>query len=108
MTEQIQLIHPEHLSQDSADELITAHYALARRVVRGFKRNHRTSLEEPELLNCALLGLIDAVNRFDPQKGDNFSSYARIRIRGALLDRVRQEDPLSRSRRSFVKRLEGT
>lgn len=105
-TQQTQLVSPLFLNSVDAQKLIEDHLDLVKRVVKGFIRNHRTPLEELELTNAALLGLIDAINRFDPKRGDQFSSYARIRIRGALLDRVRQEDPLTRSRRNFAKQLE--
>jgi RNA polymerase sigma factor for flagellar operon FliA len=103
---QDQLIKPLFIKSSDAQKLIDSHLDLVKRVVRGFLRNHSTPLEEIELTNAALLGLVDAINRFDPKLGDHFSSYARIRIRGALLDRVRQEDPLTRSRRNFVRQLD--
>jgi len=101
-----QLINPLFIKSSEVQSLIDSHLSLVKRVVRGFLRNHSTPLEEIELTNAALLGLVDAINRFDPRVGDHFSSYARIRIRGALLDRVRQEDPLTRSRRNFVRQLD--
>lgn len=104
--QQEQLVHPQHLSSAEAQKLIESHLPLVRRVVKGFLRNHRTPLEELELTNAGLLGLVDAINRYDPKRGDQFTSYARIRIRGALLDRVRQEDPLTRSRRNFARQME--
>ena len=105
-TQQVQLMSPQFLNNTDAQRLMEDNLELVKRVVKGFIRNHRTPLEELELTNAALLGLVDAINRFDPKRGDQFSAYARIRIRGALLDRVRQEDPLTRSRRNFAKQLE--
>lgn len=103
---QDQLINPLFINSSDAQKLIESHMSLVKRVVRGFLKNHSTPIDEIELTNAALLGLVDAINRFDPKLGDHFSSYARIRIRGALLDRVRQEDPLTRSRRNFARQLE--
>jgi RNA polymerase sigma factor for flagellar operon FliA len=105
-SQQEQLIHPQFIKSSEAQNLIELHLTLVKRVVRGFVRNHKTDLDELELTNAALLGLVDAINRYDPKRGEHFSSYARIRIRGALLDRVRQDDPLSRSRRNFVRQLD--
>jgi RNA polymerase sigma factor for flagellar operon FliA len=53
----------------------------------------------PDLIGEGSLGLIDAVNRFDPDRGIPFGVYARRRIRGAILDRLRAADPLPRSAR---------
>jgi len=45
-----------------------------------------------DLVQAGILGLIDSVDRFDPQKNVQFLSYARFRIRGAILDSLRQMD----------------
>ncbi len=104
---QNELLSPSHIDRNKATELVEQHIILARRVVNSFlKANPDNIIDPTELLNAAMLGLISAINRFDPDKGDNFESYARIRIRGALLDRVREEDNLSRGKRSFQIALE--
>lgn len=105
-TQQAQLMSPQFLTSSDAQKLMEDNLDLVKRVVRGFMKRHHSRIEELELTNAALLGLVDAINRFNPDIGDQFSSYARIRIRGALLDRVRQEDPLTRSRRNFARQLE--
>ncbi len=51
------------------------------------------------------LGLIDAAERFDPDKVTQFSAYARHRIKGAMLDGIRSRDPMSRDYRRFDKKL---
>jgi RNA polymerase sigma factor for flagellar operon FliA len=64
----------------------------------------------PDLIGEGALGLIDAVNRFDPRRGIPFGVYARQRIRGAILDRLREADPLPRSARDRddqIRRLSG-
>ncbi|HZE89510.1 MAG TPA: FliA/WhiG family RNA polymerase sigma factor [Verrucomicrobiae bacterium] len=62
-------------------------------------------LDVPDLMGEGVLGLIDAVNRFDPRRGIPFGAYARRRIRGAILDRLRESDPLSRSARDRDDRI---
>src|SRR5207247_1538001 len=49
--------------------------------------------------SAALIGLIDAVDRFDPERGVPFEGYASLRIRGAVLDEVRRVDELGRADR---------
>lgn len=105
---QNELLCPLHIKREQAIELVDKHINLARRVVNSFIKSNQLRLDPTELLNVAILGLITAINRFDPGRGDNFESYARIRIRGALLDRAREEDNLSRGKRSFKNSLEHT
>lgn len=52
-----------------------------------------------DLASHGLLGLIDAVDRYDPQFGTQFSTYATLRIRGQVLDQLRARDWLSRAAR---------
>jgi RNA polymerase sigma factor FliA len=59
-----------------------------------------------DLIQAGMLGLIDAVDRFDPQKNVQFLSYARYRIRGAILDSLRQLDWGPRNLRQKARRLE--
>lgn len=52
------------------------------------------------------LGLIDAAGKYDPSAGATFTTYAGIRIRGAILDYLRNQDLLSRSTRCMIKEIE--
>jgi RNA polymerase sigma factor FliA len=55
-----------------------------------------------DLVGAGTIGLIQAVDRFQPTRGLQFGTYARHRIRGAMLDFLRGEDPLSRTERALV------
>ena len=59
-----------------------------------------------DLLQSAALGLYHAITRFDPERGYKFSSFAFPRIRGAILDELRQMDYLSRSTRLQIRKVE--
>ena len=50
-----------------------------------------------DLIGAGTIGLIQAVHRFEPSRGRQFATYAKHRIRGAMLDFLREEDPLSRT-----------
>jgi RNA polymerase sigma factor (sigma-70 family) len=52
-----------------------------------------------DLLQAGMLGLIDALNKFDSEKNVKFASYAKFRIRGAILDSLRENDWVRASRR---------
>ena len=59
-----------------------------------------------DLVNQGLLGLIDAVDRYDPKHGTRFSTYAGLRVRGKILDYLRSSDWLSRSARQRVRLIQ--
>src|SRR5690606_25654904 len=63
-------------------------------------------VEVADLVQCGVFGLIDAVERFDPERSPRFESYAVPRIRGAILDELRAQDWVPRGVRGRVRELE--
>ena len=59
-----------------------------------------------DLASQGLLGLIDAVDRYDPAHGTQFSTYATLRVRGQVLDQLRAFDWLSRSARRRTREVQ--
>lgn len=92
----------------SRDELIL-HYAPFIKYIAG-----RIALRLPphidinDVVHAGVLGLIDAIDKFDPSKGVLFKTYAEFRIRGAILDSLRAMDWVPRSVRKTVTTLERT
>lgn len=70
------------------------------------RRLHRRcpQVELDDLIQAGTIGLIQAVDRYDESRGYLLKTIAEHRIRGALLDYLRQVDPLPRSIRRFQKR----
>ena len=64
------------------------------------------SVEIRDLFNAGVLGLLDAVGKFEPERGVKFKTYAELRIRGAMLDSLRDLDWAPRSLRKKSKDLE--
>ncbi|MBI2996661.1 MAG: FliA/WhiG family RNA polymerase sigma factor [Candidatus Melainabacteria bacterium] len=62
-------------------------------------------LERDDLIGYGTIGLIEAIDRFDPTKGTNFKSFAITRIRGSIYDQLRASDWLTRGSRKRVKNL---
>lgn len=54
-------------------------------------------VEYEDLVGYGMLGLMDAFNKFDESKGMKFSTYASIRIRGAMIDEIRKNSPVSKT-----------
>ncbi len=91
-----------------SDDTVRKHLPLVRRVVRRLTHRKPPSVEDSELVSWGLGGLLDALQRFDPSKSAAFETYAQVRIRGAILDRLRGQDTTARSTRDKAKLLEKT
>ncbi|CAN5867109.1 RNA polymerase sigma factor WhiG [soil metagenome] len=95
-------------SPRARDELIV-HYAplvkyVAARVAIGLPNN----VDQEDLTSAGILGLMEAINRFEPGRGFKFESYAAARIRGAIIDDLRSLDWVPRSVRSQARKVEET
>ena len=66
------------------------------------------SVEVDDLIQVGLIGLMDAINRFDGSQGAQFESYATQRIRGSMLDDLRDADWLPRHIRQKSRQIEAT
>ncbi len=85
------------------DEMILAHLPQVELLAR---RLHRRcpQVELDDLIQAGTIGLIQAIDKFDPSRNLKVKTLAEHRIRGAMLDYLRQIDPLPRSVRQFQKR----
>lgn len=87
-------------TRDARDRLIL-HYSplvkyVAGRVAVGLPQN----VEQADLVSYGIFGLIDAIEKFDPERGFKFQTYAISRIKGAILDELRSIDWVPRSVRA--------
>lgn len=89
-------------SSDRRDTAIIDHMPLVRRVVGRLSRRIPDSMDRESLLGAGVIGLIQAVDHFDAEKGVPFETYARIRIKGAVQDELRTLDHLTRDQRKLV------
>jgi len=65
-----------------------------------------SGVELEDLVHTGIIGLIEAIHRFEPTKGVKFSTFASLRIRGAILDELRNLDWASRTLRKRIKDVE--
>jgi RNA polymerase sigma factor FliA len=87
------------------EETLKSHLPLVHSVVDRIRASLPSHIEIQDLYSVGLLGLINALRRFDPTHGITFASYATLRIRGAVLDELRRMDWMSRSLRVKAKKL---
>lgn len=87
------------------DALIVQYIYLIKYVVGRIKMTLPTGISMEDIAGYGIEGLINAVERFSVDKNTKFETYALIRIRGTILDRIRSEDFLPRSVRSKLKKI---
>ncbi|HVS08686.1 MAG TPA: sigma-70 family RNA polymerase sigma factor [Planctomycetota bacterium] len=73
-------------------------------VVRRFAQRLPRTVELSDLETAGSVGLMNAVESFDPERGVRFEAYCELRVKGALLDELRQQDWLPRPWRSRLER----
>lgn len=88
------------------DRTILDHLPLVRAIAVRVHENLPVHVDLDDLIHAGILGLIDATEKYDPHKKVVFSSYAKHRIKGAILDSLRQLDWASRELRKRHKELE--
>ncbi len=90
-------------NKTARDTLIVQYIYLIRYVVGRVKVTLPATISIEDIAGYGVEGLINAIERYSPQKNTRFETYALIRIRGAILDRIRAQDFLPRSVRKKIK-----
>jgi RNA polymerase sigma factor for flagellar operon FliA len=85
---------------------VESYLPLVGAIARTLSRGLPSTVEMDELINDGVIGLYTALDRYDPDRGVGFSTYAGHRIRGAMLDGLRMRDPLPRALRRVQKTSE--
>lgn len=85
------------------DELIVQYIYLTRYVIGRVKINLPPTYSIEDITSYGVEGLIDAIGKFSPDKGARFETYAIMRIRGTIIDKIRAQDWLPRSARKKIK-----
>ena len=96
------------LTAATEDEILDTYAPVISQMVHRFVPLVKVTVDIDDLKNIASLALIQAAHGFDPAAGMSFEGYARMRIRGAILDEIRKSQPLSRTVYSRRKELENT
>lgn len=84
-------------NKESQEKLWEAHQGLVKRIAQNLVREKgiKDSLLE-DLIQEGYLGLMDAVGKYDPSRNASFETYASIRVRGAMLDFLRHDTPITK------------
>lgn len=93
---------------DACNTLIKKYMPLVSFHVQRISVGLPKSVSREELNSLGMIGLYDALERFDPKRDLKFDTYASFRIRGSIIDGLRKEDWLSRGTREKTKKIEAT
>lgn len=81
---------------DGKEQIIQEYIPLVKYIASRVMFGKIKYMEYEDLVSYGMIGLIDAINKFDESKGMKFSSYASIRIKGAIIDELRKNRPISK------------
>jgi len=95
-------------NEEAANELITYYMYIVDYHVERVASHIPASFDRNDLRSLGLIGLYDALTKFEPSRNLQFSTYATIRVRGSIIDGLRKEDWLPRTLREQTKRIETT
>lgn len=88
------------------DQRIAQFAPLVKRLAYHMMARLPASVQLDDMIQAGMIGLLDAVNRYEEAQGAQFETYAVQRIRGAMLDELRQADWLPRGLRRNLRRIE--
>ncbi len=87
-------------------ELVVHYASLVKYVAARVATGLPNTVEQGDLVSYGMFGLIDAIQKFEPERGFKFETYAILRIRGAILDELRSMDWVPRSVRAKARKIE--
>jgi RNA polymerase sigma factor for flagellar operon FliA len=77
-----------------------------RKIVLKFKGSYNNFAQLDDMVNQGIIALIDAVEKFEPEFGNKFETFATVKIRGAIIDFMRKQDWVPRNQRILSKELD--
>ncbi|HEX6584905.1 MAG TPA: RNA polymerase sigma factor WhiG [Thermoleophilaceae bacterium] len=93
-------------SDRAREQLVVAYSPLVKYVAGRMSSGLPAHVEEADLISYGLIGLINAIERFDPEREIKFETYAITRIKGAIIDELRALDWVPRSVRARAREIE--
>jgi RNA polymerase sigma factor for flagellar operon FliA len=95
----------EGLATEERERLILEHLPQVKLIARKVHQHIQGRVDLDDLISTGVVGLIAAIDRFDPQRGLKLKTYAEHKIRGAILDSLRSLDSVTRDDRRRVKEI---
>lgn len=97
---------PNKLTPQQKDKLIMEYAPLIKFIAQKIAVRLPSNIELDDLISSGVIGLMDAIEKYDPSRDNKFKTYAEFRIRGSILDELRAQDWVPRSVRDKAKMLD--
>ena len=94
------------IDRRTKEKLILEYSPLIKFIAQKIAVRLPSNIEFDDLVSSGVIGLMDAIDKYDPSRDNKFKTYAEFRIRGAILDELRAQDWVPRSVREKAKQLE--
>jgi RNA polymerase sigma factor for flagellar operon FliA len=94
------------MSHEERNAMVEEYLPLVKYIASRIAGRLPSHIELDDLINSGIIGLIDAIEKFDPTRKIKFKTYAEFRIKGAILDELRALDWVPRSTRQKASRIE--
>jgi len=99
---------PRKVEATQKDDLIREYAPLIKFIAQKIAVRLPSNIELDDLISAGVIGLMDAIEKYDSSRDNKFKTYAEFRIRGAILDELRAQDWVPRSIRDKAKLLDKT
>jgi len=99
---------PSKVTPEQKDKLILEYAPLIKFIAQKIAVRLPSNIELDDLISSGVIGLMDAIEKYDPTRDNKFKTYAEFRVRGAILDELRAQDWVPRSVRDKAKLLDRT
>mgnify|MGYP000861565906 CR=1 FL=1 len=98
--------YKQHCDQDAREQLIKSYLSLVKIIVGRLAVGLPNHVDRDDLTSAGIMGLLDAIDKYDLTRGIKFETYATARVRGSILDFLRAQDWIPVSLRQKAKKLE--
>jgi len=102
---QEKLVLKRDLTVQERNQIIESCLPMIESVAKRISARLPANIQYNDLISSAVIGLMDAIKKYDPARNNTFKTYAEFRVRGAILDALRAQDWTPRSIRDKVKKI---
>ena len=96
----------ENRNMETRNQLVLFYVQLVKSIVCRMMPTYRKHVDFDDLMSSGLLGLMDAIDKYDTSREVKFETYASLRIKGEIVDQIRRQDWAPTSLRQKIKRVE--
>lgn len=95
--------YEQHKKVSDKNELVMHYMPTVKKTVLHLLNSYRAYLSYDDMVSCGVIGLMDAIEKYDPARDARFETYSAVRIRGEIIDSIRAQDWASDSLRRRIK-----